>query len=209
MTKIYIVFYSMYGHVKKMAEEVKAGCEKVKGVEVTLWQVPETLPAEVLEKMHAPPHPWKDVPVITAADLEKADAVMFGIPTRFGMMAAQMKAFFDSCGQLWTKGALIGKPAGIFFSTATQNGGQETTALTAVTQLTHLGMIFVPMGYSTPLLFGMDEVRGGSPYGAGTFAGPDGSRQPSATEIKIAVHHGEHFAKIASALAKGKELTHA
>ena len=126
---------------------------------------------------------------------------MFGIPTRFGMAPAQMKALMDSTGGLWQQGALVGKPAGTFFSTGTQNGGQETTALTFVTQFVHHGMIYVPMGYSTPLLFDLKEVHGGSPYGSGTIAGPDGSRMPSEHEKKVAVHHGEHFGKIVTKLS--------
>lgn len=157
----------------------------------------------VLTKMHAPP---KDeaVPVITAADLPKADGIIFGIPTRFGMMASQLKALFDSTGSLWQTGALVGKPAGIIVSTATQGGGQETTALTAITQLTHHGMIFVPQGYTNPAMFNMEEVHGGSPYGPGTFAGADGSRQPSAIELDCARSYGTHFAGVAGALKKGR-----
>lgn len=201
--KIFVVFYSMYGHVKAMAEKVKEGLEEA-GCEATLYQIAETLPQEVLDKMHAPP---KDdaIPVVGPHDLAEADGIMFGIPTRYGMAAAQVKALLDATGSLWTAGKLIGKPAGIFFSTATQGGGQETTALTFLTQLTHHGMVFVPLGYSTPLLFNMDEVHGGSPYGAGTFAGPDGSRQPTELELNVAQHHGKHFGGVAAALKRGRE----
>jgi NAD(P)H dehydrogenase (quinone) len=143
--------------------------------------------------------------VVSPHDLPDADGIMFGIPTRYGMAAAQVKALLDATGSLWTAGKLIGKPAGIFFSTATQGGGQETTALTFLTQLTHHGMLWVPMGYSTPLLFNMDEVHGGSPYGAGTYAGPDGSRQPTALELDVAKHHGKHFGSIAAALKRGRD----
>jgi len=129
---------------------------------------------------------------------------MFGIPTRFGMASAQIKAFMDSTGGLWQQGSLVGKAAGTFFSTGTQNGGQETTALTFVTQLVHHGMVYVPMGYSTPLLFDLKEIHGGSPYGSGTIAGPDGSRMPSEHEKQVAVHHGEHFGKIVAKLAVAK-----
>eukprot|EP01098_Paradermamoeba_levis_P005405 TRINITY_DN227_c0_g1_i7.p1 TRINITY_DN227_c0_g1~~TRINITY_DN227_c0_g1_i7.p1 ORF type:complete len:207 (-),score=71.87 TRINITY_DN227_c0_g1_i7:131-751(-) len=201
--KIYIVFYSTYGHVQKLAKAIEEGAKKVDGVEVHLFQAPETLPSDVLEKMHAPPK--SDVPVIDRNQLPEADGILFGFPTRFGMMAAQMKALFDSTGGLWSSGALVGKTAGTFVSTATQNGGQETTHLTAITQLTHHGMVYVPIGYSTPLLFNMNELHGGSPYGASTFAGPDGSRQPSEIELNIARHQGEHFAKITKALALGKQ----
>lgn len=183
-----------------MAEKVKEGVDSVDGCEATIYQVPETLPAEVLEKMHAPPKP--DVPIITANELKEADGILFGVPTRFGMIPAQMKAFLDSTGGLWQSGALVGKPAGIFFSTATQGGGQETTALTFVTQLSHHGMIFVPTGYTSPAeQFNMDEIIGGSAYGAGTFAGSDGSRMPSAGELNRALAQGKSFSAVAKKLS--------
>uniref|UniRef100_A0ACD5WYM0 Uncharacterized protein n=1 Tax=Avena sativa TaxID=4498 RepID=A0ACD5WYM0_AVESA len=199
-TKLYIVYYSTWGHVATLAEEMKKGADSVPGVEVTIWRVPETLPQEVLGKMHAAPG-REDHPVITARQLAEADGILFGFPTRFGMMAAQMKAFFDTTGGLWQSGALAGKPAGVFFATGTQGGGQETTALTAVTQLTHHGMLFVPIGYTHGAgMFAMDEVKGGSPYGAGTFAGADGSRVPSDAELALAAHQGKYFAGIAKKL---------
>eukprot|EP00899_Mesostigma_viride_P019473 jgi/Mesvir1/27527/Mv07288-RA.1 len=135
--KILVVFYSMYGHIQKLAEAIAEGVKEA-GAEVTLKQVAETLPAEVLAKMYAPPKP--DYEIATPDDLPQYDGILFGFPTRFGMMAAQMKAFFDATGGLWKTGALVGKPAGTFISTATQNGGQETTHLTAITQLVHHGM---------------------------------------------------------------------
>ena len=198
--KIAIVYYSMYGHVRTLALEEKKGLESV-GCDVTLLRCPETLSAEVLSKMSAPPGIGADDAEATAAQLADYDGLLFGIPTRFGMAAAQVKAFLDSTGGLWGKNALLGKPAGVFFSTGTQGGGQETTALTFVTQLTHHGMIFVPLGYATPKLFNMDEVHGGSPYGAGTLAGADGSRQPSTLEKEIAAAQGAHFGTIAVKLA--------
>jgi len=200
---VYIVHYSMYGHVRTLAEAIQRGASKVPGVDVKLFQVAETLPTEVLEKMHAPPKN-ADIPIITADELTKADGILFGFPTRFGMMASQMKCFFDSTGGLWMKGSLVGKPAGLFFSTGTQNGGQETTALTAVTQLTHHGMVYVPIGYSSPLMTNMEEIKGGSPYGAGTFAGIDGRRVPSKLEIELAEHQGQFFAKFVRTLVDGK-----
>ena len=199
MTKIAIVYYSMYGHVRELALEVKKGLES-SGAIVTLLRVPETLPAEVLKKMGAPGVGKEDAEA-TPAKLTEYDGLMFGLSTRFGMAPAQVKALMDATGGLWQSGALIGKPCGLFFSTGTQNGGQETTALTFVTQLVHHGMIFVPMGYSTPLLFDLKEPHGGSPYGAGTLAGPDGSRMPSDLEKQVAVHHGQHFGKVAKKLA--------
>jgi NAD(P)H dehydrogenase (quinone) len=200
-TKVYVVYYSMYGHVAALAQEIKKGAESVEGVEVSLFQVPETLPEEVLTKMHAPPK--ADVPIIEASQLAEADCILFGFPTRFGMMCAQMKAFWDSTGGLWRTQALAGKPAGFFFSTGSQAGGQETTALTAVTQLTHHGMLFVPIGYTYGAnMFILDEVKGGSPYGAGTLAG-DGTRQPTKIELEQAFYQGQYTAKIASKLVAG------
>ncbi|CAM0145793.1 unnamed protein product [Urochloa decumbens] len=199
--RLYIVFYSMYGHVESLARRAAAGAGAVDGVEVVLRRVPETLPPEVLEKMQAP---TKDpaVPVIaSAAYLQEADGVLFGFPTRYGAMAAQMKAFFDSTGSLWEGQKLAGKPAGFFVSTGTQGGGQETTAWTAITQLVHHGMLFVPIGYTFGAgMFNMDDIRGGSPYGAGVFAG-DGSRQPSETELALAEHQGKYMASIVKKLA--------
>ncbi|GAY53033.1 hypothetical protein CUMW_146310, partial [Citrus unshiu] len=269
-------YYSMYGHVEKLAEEIKKGASSVEGVEAKLWQlsfneiakftlfvpvsflniptepvikviafllrkvlswlaithgssmliiyccgvngqsisaaklsfsaaklqrdckVPETLPEEVLGKMSAPPK--SDVPIITPNELAEADGFVFGFPTRFGMMAAQFKAFLDATGGLWRTQQLAGKPAGMFYSTGSQGGGQETTALTAITQLVHHGMIFVPIGYTFGAgMFEMEKVKGGSPYGAGTFAG-DGSRQPTELELEQAFHQGKHIAGIAKKL---------
>ncbi|KAJ1295478.1 hypothetical protein BS78_01G227600 [Paspalum vaginatum] len=199
--RLYIVFYSMYGHVESLAHRAAAGAGAVEGVEAVLRRVPETLPPEVLEKMQAPA---KDpaVPVIaSAAELVEADGVLFGFPTRYGAMAAQMKAFFDSTGKLWEQQRLAGKPAGFFVSTGTQGGGQESTAWTAITQLAHHGMLFVPIGYTFGSgMFEMDDIRGGSPYGSGVFAG-DGSRQPSETELAIAEHQGKYMASIVKKLA--------
>ncbi|KAK3199398.1 hypothetical protein Dsin_022813 [Dipteronia sinensis] len=197
-TKVYIVYYSMYGHVERLAEEIKKGAASVEGVEATLWQVPETLHEEVLGKMSAPPK--SDVPIITANQFAEADGFILGFPTRFGMMAAQFKAFLDSTGGLWRTQQLAGKPAGIFYSTGSQGGGQETTALTAITQLVHHGMIFVPIGYTFGAgMFDMENVKGGSPYGAGTFAG-DGSRQPTELELEQAFHQGKYIAGITKKL---------
>ncbi|WZY67986.1 hypothetical protein YC2023_000226 [Brassica napus] len=163
--------------------------------------VPETLSEEVVEQMKAP---GKDteVPEITAGELAEADGFLFGFPTRYGCMAAQMKAFFDSTGQLWKEQKLAGKPAGFFVSTGTQGGGQETTAWTAITQLVHHGMLFVPIGYTFGAgMFKMDSIRGGSPYGAGVFAG-DGSREATETELALAEHQGNYMATIVKRLAQ-------
>ncbi|CAG9464895.1 unnamed protein product [Pedinophyceae sp. YPF-701] len=181
----------MYGHVYKLAQKVAEGVE-ASGCTVKFFQVPETLPEEVLAKMGAPPKP--DVPVITAEQMKEADAFLFGLPTRFGSIPAQMRSFLDSTGGLWTAGALVGKPAGVFFSTGAQNGGQETTAYTMVPFFVHQGMPFVPLGYQAgEEMFNMTEVHGASPYGAGTIAGKDGSRQPSELELKVAETQGRTF----------------
>lgn len=198
--RVFIVFYSMYGHVESLARRMKKGVDGVEGVEAALFQVPETLSGEVLEQMKAPPKAG-DVPVISAAEMMAADGVLFGFPTRYGCMAAQMKAFFDSTGQLWKEQALAGKPAGFFVSTGTQGGGQETTAWTAITQLTHHGMLFVPIGYNFGSgMFKMDSPRGGTPYGAGVFAG-DGTRQATETELALAEHQGKYMAAVVKRLA--------
>ncbi|GLJ32739.1 hypothetical protein SUGI_0659110 [Cryptomeria japonica] len=196
--KVYIAYYSMYGHVEKLAQEIKKGAASVEGVEATLWQVPETLPEEVLVKMGATPK--GEAPIIEPQQLADADGLVFGFPTRFGMMAAQFKAFLDATGGLWRTQQLAGKPAGIFLSTGSQGGGQETTALTAITQLVHHGMIYVPIGYTFGAgMFEMEQVKGGSPYGSGTYAG-DGSRQPTKLELEQAFHQGKHIATITKKL---------
>ncbi len=201
--RILIIFYSTHGHIEKMARKVFEGVNAVPGVKGELWQVPETLSDEVLTKIRAAKKP-EDVPVLTYEKLEdfaSADGYLFGISSRFGMMSSQMKTFFDSTGQLWVKGSLVGKPAGVFFCTGTQGGGQETTAFTTVTQFVHHGMVFVPVGYSYGKeLFTMEELKAGSPYGAGTYSGADGSRQPSELEYKIAKYQGEYFAKFVNKL---------
>jgi len=183
--KIAIVIYTMYGHVASLAESIKAGVESAGG-DVTIYQVPETLSEEVLKLMHAPPKP--DYPIITPAIFATYDAFLFGIPTRFGNFPAQWKAFWDSTGRLWTSGALTGKYAGVFVSTSGPGGGQETTVYNSLSALVHHGIIYIPLGYKHAFaqLTNLEEVHGGSPWGAGTFAGSDGSRQPSALEHEIA-----------------------
>ncbi|XP_077247870.1 putative NAD(P)H dehydrogenase (quinone) FQR1-like 2 [Tasmannia lanceolata] len=199
--KIFIVFYSMYGHVEILARRMKKGVDGIDGVEGVLFRVPETLSSEVLEQMKAPLKD-DDIPVISAVELVSADGILFGFPTRYGSMAAQMKAFFDSTGQLWREQKLVGKPAGFFVSTGTQGEGQETTAWTAITQLSHHGMLFVPIGYTFGAgMFKMDTIRGGSPYGAGVFAG-DGTREPTETELALAEHQGKYMAAIVKRLAQ-------
>ncbi|XP_059623714.1 probable NAD(P)H dehydrogenase (quinone) FQR1-like 2 [Cornus florida] len=201
--KIFIVFYSMYGHVEGLARRMKKGVDGVDGVEAVLFRVPETLTEDVLQQMRAPPKDDEIPEILSAAELAGADGLLFGFPTRYGCMAAQMKAFFDSTGQLWKEQKLAGKPAGFFVSTGTQGGGQETTAWTAITQLAHHGMLFVPIGYTFGAgMFKMDSIRGGSPYGAGVFAG-DGTREPSETELALAEHQGKYMAAVV------KRLSHA
>lgn len=175
---------------------------EAQGVEVKLFQIAETLPEEVLTKMYAPPK--QDVPIITPEDLKAADGILWGIPTRFGTMPAQVKAFLDSTGSLWQTGALAGKFTGTFFSTASQHGGQETTAFTTVTYFAHHGMIYVPIGFPDPAFFDNSVVLGGSPYGAGTIANSDGSRQPSEAELRIAGIQGTNFAKVVKAYKAGQ-----
>ncbi|XP_011082387.1 probable NAD(P)H dehydrogenase (quinone) FQR1-like 3 isoform X1 [Sesamum indicum] len=194
-TKVYIVYYSLYGHVENMAREIQKGANSVPGVEALLWQVPETLPDRVLEKMKAP-EKADDVPEIRPEQLVEADGFIFGFPSRFGVMAAQFKAFFDATYEIWATQALAGKPAGIFWSTGFHGGGQELTALTAITQLAHHGMIFVPLGYTFGNgMFEMEQVKGGSSYGAGTYAA-DGSREPTELELQQAFHQGKYVAEI-------------
>jgi len=190
--KVAIVIYSLYGHVAKLAEAEKEGIEKAGG-SVTIYQIAETLPQEILTKMHAPPKP--NYPIITPQELATFDAFVLGIPTRYGNFSAQWKTFWDATGQLWASGGLHGKYAGVFISTAGHGGGQESTALAAMSTLAHHGINFVPFGYSKAFgqLTNLNEVHGGSPWGAGTFAGGDGSRQPSALELEIAGIQGKTF----------------
>lgn len=198
--RIAVIYYSLYGHVKQLADQIARGIVAAGGHPVLL-RVAETLPAEVLEKMHAPPAD-ATVPIASADDLAHADGILLGFPTRFGTVPAQVKALLDSTGGLWQKGALMGKPVGCFFSTATQAGGQETTALSLLPFCVHHGMLFVPIGYSNNLLFDMTAIHGGSPYGSGTMAGANGSRQPSDLELKLAEHQGSYFTAIVSKLKK-------
>ncbi|OIV91618.1 hypothetical protein TanjilG_09030 [Lupinus angustifolius] len=198
-TKVYIVYYSLRGHVATLAEEIKRGADSVEGVEAKLWQVAETLSEVVLGKIHAPEK--KDVPIIKPNDLTEADGFLFGFPARYGMMPSQFKAFFDATGGLWRTQALAGKPAGLFFSTSSQGGGQEEVPLTSITQLVHHGLIYVPIGYTFGAgMFEMNEVKGGSPYGSGTLDGEDGLRDPSELELAQAFHQGKYLAAIAKKL---------
>lgn len=200
--KVQVIFYSMYGHVYRMAEAVVEGAKQVPGAEVSLYQVPELIPDDVLEKYgaKAAKAAFAKVPIATVDQLSEPHALIFGTPTRFGNMAAQMRNFFDQTGGLWLKGSLIGKVGSVFASTGTQHGGQETTITSFHSTLLHHGMIIVGVPYSESGLVHMDEVSGGTPYGATTLAGPDGSRHPSANELKIARFQGKHVAEIAAKL---------
>jgi len=204
-TKVQVVFYSMYGHLYKMAEAVAAGAREVQGVEVSLYQVPELVPDDVLAKSGAKAarQAFAHIPVIQVDQLAEADAIVFGAPTRFGNMSAQMRNFLDQTGGLWMKGALVGKIGSVFTSTATQHGGQETTITSFHSTLLHLGFIIVGVPYSEQRLLNMNEITGGSPYGASTLTGGDGSRQPSENELAIARFQGRHVASIAAQLKRG------
>lgn len=198
MSKLLVLYYSTYGHIETMANAIAEGARSVEGVEVTLKRVPETLSEDVLAKMGGG-KVGHSAPEATAAELADYDGIIFGTPTRFGNMAAQMRSFLDQTGGLWAKGALIGKVASVFTSTGT-GGGNESTILTTIPTLLHHGMIYVGLPYSAPGLTDVDEVRGGSPYGAGTIAGADGSRQPSEKELSLARFQGKHVAEITAKL---------
>ena len=202
-TKVQVVFYSMYGHIYRLAEAIAAGAREVADSEVTLYQVPELMPDEVLEKSGAKAAraAFAHVPVISPDRLAEADAILFGTPTRFGNMCAQMRNFLDQTGGLWMKGGLIGKVGSVFTSTATQHGGQETTLTSFHTTLLHHGMVIVGVPYSEARQMTLAEISGGSPYGASTITGGDGSRQPSENELAIARFQGQHVATIAKRLA--------
>ena len=200
MSKVLVLYYSMYGHVERMAGAVAEGARSVTGTEVAVKRVPELVPEEVLRKSGAKTD--QAAPVANIAELPDYDAIIFGTPTRFGNMTAQMRNFLDQTGGLWVKGSLIGKVASVFTSTGTQHGGQETTITTTHMTLLHHGMVIVGVPYSCTELTNMTEITGGSPYGAGTLAGGDGKRQPSANELAIARFQGRHVAEIAARLTR-------
>lgn len=200
--KILVVYYSMYGHIQRLITAAAEGAGSVDGAEVSIRRVPETLSAEVLEKMGATEAQKQqgDVPVCTVEELAEADAVIFGTPTRFGNMCGQMRQFLDATGQLWMKGALVGKVGSVVTCSNTQHGGQESTILSFHTTLLHQGMVIVGLPYSFAGQMVDDEITGCSPYGASTIAGKDGSRLPSENELAGARYQGEHVAKIAKKL---------
>lgn len=199
---VQVVFYSTYGHIYRMAEAIAEGAREVDGANVSLYQVAELIPDASLERIGAKAarEAFAHVPLADPQKLAEADAIIIGTPTRFGNMAAQMKNFLDQTGGLWAKGALIGKVGSVFASTATQHGGQESTILSTHTVLLHHGMVVVGMPYSEARQMTMTEITGGSPYGASTIAGGDGSRQPSENELAMARFQGKHVAQIAAKL---------
>ena len=202
--KILVVFYSTYGHIKRMADAVCDGVREVKGATVELRRAPETLSEEVLVMTGAieAQKSFSNIPVCTVDELATADGIIFGTPTRYGNMCGQMRQFLDATGALWMKGALIGKVGSVFTSSATQHGGQESTILSFHTTLLHHGMIIVGLPYSFQGQMRVDEITGGSPYGASTIAGGRGERMPSENELAAARFQGRHVATIAAKLAK-------
>lgn len=202
--KVLIVFYSMYGHVYRLAEAVAEGVREVEGAEAVLRQVPETLPVDVLQKMNAleAKKAFQHVLVCDVEELAEADAIIFGTPTRFGNMCGQMRQFLDATGQIWLKGGLVGKVGSVFTSTATQHGGQEATILSFHISLLHHGMVIVGLPYTFQQQLKIDEVAGCSPYGASTIAGGMGERMPSEIELAGARFQGRHVATIAKKLTK-------
>ena len=199
MCRVLIVYYSMYGHIHIMAGAVAEGVHEVAGCEAVLRRVPETLPNEVLEVMGALESQKRmaHIPTATVDDLATADAVIFGTPTRFGNMCGQMRQFLDATGQLWMKGALVGKPGSVFTSSATQHGGQESTILSFHITLLHQGMVAVGLPYTFVGQMSIDEITGCSPYGASTIAGGKGERKPSDNELSGARFQGAHVARLA------------
>ena len=199
MAKVLVLYYSMYGHIETMANAVADGARSVAGTEVTIKRVPELMPEDAARKAGAKLD--QAAPIATVDELPHYDAIIFGTPTRFGNMCAQMRNFLDRTGRLWMNGNLIGKVGSVFTSTGTQHGGQETTITSFHSTLLHHGMIVVGVPYSSQELMNMGEITGGSPYGAGTLAGADGSRKPTANELTIARFQGAHVAKIATKLS--------
>lgn len=197
MAKVLVLYYSMYGHIETLAEAVAEGARRVSGIEVTVKRVPETMPPDAFAKAGGKSN--QQAPVASPQELADYDGIIFGTPTRFGNMAGQMRTFLDQTGGLWASGALYGKVGSVFSSTGT-GGGQEHTITSTWTTLAHHGFIIVPIGYATPELFDISHTRGGTPYGATTIAGADGSRQPSQEELTIARYQGEHVAKITAKL---------
>lgn len=199
MTKVLVLYYSSYGHIERMADAVAEGVRQA-GADAVIKRVPELVPEDVARKSHFKLD--QKAPVATVAELADYDAIIIGVPTRFGNMAAQMKNFLDQAGGLWAQGKLIGKVGSVFTSSNTQHGGQESTILTTHVVLLHLGMVIVGLPYSFAGQMDMSGITGGSPYGASTIAGADGSRQPSDNELAAARFQGRHVAEIADKLRR-------
>jgi len=198
MTKVLVLYHSAYGHLETMANAVAEGA-RAAGAQVDVKRVPETVPEEIAKASHFKLD--QVAPIATVGELADYDAIVIGVGTRFGRMASQMSAFLDQAGGLWAKGALHGKVGGAFTSTATQHGGQETTLFNIITNLLHFGMVIVGLDYGHAGQMTLDEVTGGSPYGASTIAGGDGSRQPSENELAGARYQGRKIAETAAKLA--------
>ncbi len=198
MSKLLVLYYSMYGHIETLSGAIAAGAREVNGVEVTVKRVPELMSPEAAAQYGAKTD--QAAPIASPKELGDYDGIIFGTPTRFGNMAAQMRNFLDQTGSLWVNGVLVGKVASVFTSTGT-GGGNESTILTFIPTLLHHGMIYVGLPYTCPQLMDISELKGGSPYGAGTIAGPDGSRQPSEKELAMARFQGKHVAAITQKMA--------
>jgi NAD(P)H:quinone oxidoreductase type IV len=209
-THLQIVFYSMYGHIYRMTEAIAEGARSVTDVHVDLFRVPELVPEDILEKSGAKTAQaaFAHIPVIKPEQLVNADGYLFGTPTRFGNMCSQMRNFLDQLGGLWMKNTFVSKVGSVFTSSSSQHGGQETTITSFHTTLFHLGMIVIGIPYSEKRLLTMQEISGGTPYGASTLAG-DGKRMPSDNELAIARYQGQYVAEMTRALKKGKEFSHA
>ena len=199
MAKVLVLYYSFYGHIERMAQAAAEGAREAEGVTVDLKRVPETIPEEVLRQAGAKMD--QAAPIAKPEELADYDGILFGTPTRFGNMISQMRNFLDQTGGLWAKGALIGKVGGVFTSSNTQHGGQESTILTFHPTLLHLGMVVAGLPYSCSLQTGLDEIKGGSPYGASTIAGNEGERFPSDQELRMVAFQGKHLAQLAVKLS--------
>jgi NAD(P)H dehydrogenase (quinone) len=198
MAKVLVLYHSFYGHIEAMANAVAEGARQVSGAQVELKRVPETVPDDVFQKSGGKAN--QAAAIAQPAELANYDAILFGTPTRFGNMTGQMRTFLDQTGALWMSGALVGKVGSVFCSSATQHGGQESTILTFIPTLMHHGMIVVGLPYAEQSQMGIDEIKGGSPYGASTIAGGQGERMPSQQELGMARYQGKHVASIATKL---------
>jgi NAD(P)H dehydrogenase (quinone) len=198
VAKVLVLYHSFYGHIEAMAQAVAEGAREVKGAEVVIKRVPETVPEELFKKSGGKSN--QAAPIAQPAELSNYDAILSGTGTRFGNMTGQMRSFLDQTGALWASGALVGKVGSVFASSATQHGGQESTILSFHTTLLHHGMVIVGLPYAEARQMGLDEIKGGSPYGASTIAGTKGERWPSEQELGMARYQGRHATQIATKL---------